>query len=270
MHKHKAERIHLEILTALAAVVIFTIIGAVALFVTGTDKQVYIASGHPEWPPIMYRDGSLISGAGAELITKISSDLGFKIETRYTGNWDEVHARAKKGEVDILVAAYKTAERETYLDYSVVYTVDPMVIYIKKGTAFNYSNWSDLVGKKGVLTVGDSYGQQFDDYIKAKLTTVRVNTVGEAYDMVINSQADYFIYAVYSGERFLSENGLTDKVEPLPKAVASEDFFMTVSKKSSLTRYLPAINNRLEKYKRDGTIDNLIEKYRAGYLKKGT
>jgi len=250
-----------------AVALVFIIIGVVSLFVSCASSKVYIASGHPEWPPIMYRDGRLINGAGAELVKKIAADLGLEIETKYAGNWDEVQAKVKNGEVDLLVAAYKTSEREAYMDYSDAYTVDPIALYIKSGTNFNYYGWSDLIGKKGVLTVGDSYGQTFDDYIKEKLTTVRVNSVSEAFDMVKSGQADYFIYALYSGEKFLSKNGLTGEIEILPKYVASEDFFITISKTSSLIKYLPAINDKLEQYKRDGTIDTLIHKYRASYLK---
>jgi polar amino acid transport system substrate-binding protein len=241
-------------------------IGVAALLVSCANDRVYVASGHPEWAPLMYRDGNLISGAAAELVQKIAADLGFKIKTEYAGNWDEVQAKAKKGEVDLLVAAYKTAERQTYMDYSVAYTVDPIVIYVKKGTNFNYYNWGDLIGKKGVLTVGDSYGQAFDGFIEERLSTVRVNTVAEAYDMVKNGRAYYFVYAVYSGEKFLAKNGLAGEFEVIPKSVASEDFFITISKKSPLTRYLNSINDELEKYKRDGTINSLIDKYRAGYL----
>jgi polar amino acid transport system substrate-binding protein len=251
----------------LAASLIIIIIGVAILAVSCTDSQVYIGSGHPEWPPIMYRDGDLITGAGAELVKKIAADLGFQIDIKYTGNWEEVQAKVKNGEVDLLVAAYKTSEREKYMDYSVAYTVDPMVLYVKPGMDFHYSFWSDLIGKKGVLTVGDSYGQMFDSYIQEKLTTVRVNTIAEAFDMVKSGQADYFIYALYSGEKFLVENRPAGEIEIIPKCVASEDFFITISKKSLLIKYLPAINDRLEKYKIDGTIDSLIARYRAGYLK---
>lgn len=250
-----------------ASALVFIIVCVVALCVSCTSSKIYIASGHPEWPPIMYREGNLINGAGAELVKQIAADLGLEIKTKYAGNWDEVQAKVKNGEVDLLVAAYKTSEREAYMYYSIAYTIDPLALYIKNGTDFNYSGWSDLIGKRGVLTVGDSYGQTFDEYIKNKLTTVRVNTVAEAFSMVTAGQVNYFLYALYSGEKFLSENGLAEEIEIFPKYVATEDFYIAVSKKSSLAKHLPAINDKLDQYKRNGTIDTLINKYRASYLK---
>ncbi|MDD4901098.1 MAG: transporter substrate-binding domain-containing protein [Patescibacteria group bacterium] len=250
-----------------AALAIILIVGIAVFYPRATNKRAYLASGHPEWPPIMWQDGEQITGVGAELIAMIARDLGFKIETKYAGLWDEVQQKAKDGRVDVLVAAYKTAERETYMDYSIAYTQDPIAIYVKKGANFPYSVWGDLAGKKGVLTIGDSYGQSLDDYIKEQLTTVRVNTTNEAFEMLKQGQADYFIYALYSGEKSLAENNLANEIEILPIYAASEDFFLTISKKSPLVEYLPALNARIEQYKSDGTIERLIAKYRASYLR---
>ena len=66
----------------------------------------------------MYRNGALIDGAGPALVKKIFDDLGVTVEFPQTGTWDEVQAKARTGEVDMLVAAYKTTEREGYMVYS--------------------------------------------------------------------------------------------------------------------------------------------------------
>jgi polar amino acid transport system substrate-binding protein len=223
------------------------------------EVTAYIASGHPEWPPIMWKSGDQIIGVGPELLQLIANDLGIKIVSSYTGLWDEVQAKAKSGTVDLLVAAYKTQEREAYMDYSIPYTVDPIALFVKKGKALKYSQWSDLAGKRGVATVGDSYGQKFDDYIKSKLSVQRVKTATEAFDLVGKGKADYFIYALYSGEKAIIAGKMQGKFAPLEKYVAEENFYITISKKSQLAPQLPEINKLIEKYKNDGTIEKLIE-----------
>jgi polar amino acid transport system substrate-binding protein len=221
--------------------------------------KIYTVSGHPEWPPIMWREGEKIVGAGPQLVEKIAQDLGFKVESKYAGLWDEVQKKAKSGEVNMLAAAYKTSERETYMDYSDAFTTDPIAIFVKKGKKFNYAKWDNLIGKKGIATVGDSYGQEFDDYIKAKLTVERVNTVDEAFRALENNKADYFIYSLYGGEKVLNEKKMKEKFEVLSKYLAEENFYITVSKKSPLTKFLPQINSLIKKYKEDGTIEKLIK-----------
>src|SRR5688572_13641778 len=69
-----------------------------------------VASGHPEWQPIMFQSGSEIKGAGPALVKMIFDELGMQTEFPYKGAWDEVQAKARSGEVDSLVAAYKTDE----------------------------------------------------------------------------------------------------------------------------------------------------------------
>jgi polar amino acid transport system substrate-binding protein len=221
-----------------------------------------IASGHPEWPPIMFRSGSAIDGAGPALVKKIFADLGVTVEVPFRGTWDEVQAKAKSGEVDILVAAYKTSERETYMLYSDPYTTDPVAIFVAKGKAFAFDNWDVLVGKKGIAMVGDSYGQTFDDFAKNRLALTRVTTSTQAFDLVASGQADYLLYSLYAGDDYLKKAAAAARFESLPKFVNEENFYVTISKKSPYVTYLSLINRQLAKYKADGTIAGLIAQYK--------
>src|SRR5262245_10672332 len=214
-----------------------------------TGHQTPVASGHPEWPPIMYRNGSTIDGAGPALVKKIFDDLGVNVAFPYTGTWDEVQAKARSGEVDVLVAAYKTAEREGYMVYSDPYTTDPVAIFVAKGKAFPFDSWDVLAGKKGIAMVGDSYGQQFDDFAAARLQLTRVTTSAQAFDMVSRGQGDYLLYSLYAGDDYLKKTGTAAQFESLPKFVDEENFYITISKKSPFVTYLPLINQEIARYK---------------------
>ena len=229
---------------------------------TPTARIGIVASGHPEWPPIMFQSGAAIDGAGAALVKKIFADLGVAVEIPYTGTWDEVQARARSGEVDVLVAAYKTTEREGYMLYSVPYTTDPVAIYVAKGKSFPFDSWNVLIGKKGIAMVGDSYGQSFDDFAAANLALTRVTTTAQAYDLLASGKGDYFLNSLYAGDDFLKKNGTAAQFESLPKFVNEENFYVTISKKSAYVTYLPLLNEKIAKYKADGTIAALIAQYK--------
>ncbi len=219
-------------------------------------------SGHPEWPPIMYRSGAVIDGAGPALVKKIFDDLQLRTAFPYSGTWDQVQAKARTGEVDVLVAAYKTTARLDYMLYSDPYTTDPVALFVGKGKGFAFDNWNVLIGKKGVAMVGDSYGQQFDDFAAASLQLTRATTATQAFDLIANGQADYFLYSLYAGDDFLKKAGTVAKFESLPKFVADENFYITISKKSPFVIYLDDINKAIAKYKADGTIAALIAQYK--------
>jgi len=248
--------------TIIILVLMVIVLIVAGYFIYKNRNKKLIASGHSDWPPIMYQQNDLIIGAGPEIAAKIFKELRVKFVSKYEGPWDIVQEKAAKGTVDVLVAAYKTTERETYMDYSIPYTVDPVVIVVKKGQAFPYEKWDDLVSKKGVVTAGDSYGQAFDDFIAARLSVKKVGTPEEAFNALKNDEVDYFIYALYSAQGYIFKNDLGDQVEILPQYVSTENFYLTISKKSPYNKYLPQVNALLEKYKADGTIDQIIEKYK--------
>jgi len=237
-------------------------------FVADKETQELIASGHTDWAPIMYQEGDKIVGAGPEIVTRVFGELGIKVNSNYVGPWDVVQEKAESGEIDVVVAAYKTTEREAYMDYSIPYTIDPVVIMVKKGKVFPYEKWDDLIGKKGVVMIGDSYGQTFDDIIAEKLTVTEVRTPREAFALLENEEADYFVYALYSAEDYIFKNNLSDKVEIASLYASAEYFYLTISKKSSFIDLLPKINSILKKYEEEGIIKEIIEDNKKALLER--
>jgi len=225
-------------------------------------ERAVIASGHPDWAPVMFREGDVIIGVGPTLVQHIFDELHLKTQFPYVGPWDVVHEKARSGAVDVIVAAYKTTAREEYLAYCHSYTTDPVVLFVKKGTTFPFTKNADLVGKAGVGTVGDSYGQTFDDFIAntANLKFTRVQTTKEGFDLVASGQADYFIYSLYAGQDELTGESRTD-VGVLPHVVTEEPFYLAVSKQSPYVSYIPNINRLIAKYKADGSIAAWLAKY---------
>ncbi|MGE0448751.1 MAG: substrate-binding periplasmic protein [Vicinamibacterales bacterium] len=226
------------------------------------DAQTVVASGHPEWPPVMFQRGVLIDGAGPAVLDLILKDLGVSARFPYAGTWDQVQAKARTGQLDMLVAAYKTAEREGYMAYSDAYTTDPVAIFVASGRAFPFDAWETLIGKRGVAMIGDSYGEAFDDFAGTRLGLARVAAVEDGFGRVARDEGDYFLYSLYAGEDYLKKKGLAAQFESLPRFVSEEPFYITVSKASPFVSLLPQINQRIAKYKADGTIDALIAKYR--------
>ena len=94
-----------------------------------------------------------------------------------------VQEKAKAGTVDVLVAAYKTAEREAYMEA----------------------------------------------FIKEKLNPTKVATTGEAFALLNKGEVDYFVYALYSAQKYISENQISDQVDIISKYVSSEKFYICYS-----------------------------------------
>ncbi|MFA5880248.1 MAG: transporter substrate-binding domain-containing protein [Candidatus Margulisiibacteriota bacterium] len=244
---------------------LIVIIGAGYLFIaqqkeTAFKTRTYLASGHPEWPPIMWRESNKIIGIGPDLVQMIFTSLDLKIESNFYGEWENVLKKTKLGQIDVIVGAYKTPDRLAYFEYSDPYMIDPIILLVKKGKKFTYQKWSDLVNKKGLGMIADSYGQKFDQYITENLNVKRVPTFEQAFNLLNQKKYDYFIYGLYSSIQEIKNRKLTSKIEILPKYVTANNFYIAISKKSPLINILPKINDLIKMYKEDQTIEELILK----------
>jgi polar amino acid transport system substrate-binding protein len=243
-------------------IAILFFIGMVVFYHQDTNEKIAIVSGHTDWKPVMWEEKDSIIGIGPDVVEKVLQDLNIKNNIKYVGTWDVVQSKAKTGEIDVIVALYKTKEREDYLYYSVPYTTDPIAVFVKNNRGFSLEKGKDgLIGKKGVATIGDSYGQEIDNAITDKeLDVTRVNTPQEAFTLIEKEKYDYFLYSLYSGRKVISEESFI-QIKELG-VISYQNFYIGISKKSFIADRIPEINNLLEKYKQDGTIENISLKYR--------
>jgi polar amino acid transport system substrate-binding protein len=235
-----------KILCVIAVLALALAFAGCTTTVSSTEKNPVLASGHPDWAPIMYKDGNNISGIGPNLTRAIFKEMGLNVKIVYAGSWDVVLEKAKHGELDVIVGLYKTEEREEYLCFSEPYATDPVVLFLNENNLFDYNKKEDLVGKKGVATVGDSYGQEIDDFIVAEnLNISRVSNPEEAFKRLQDGKVDYFIYSAYAGDRVIAEKKLLGFEKS--KIVSSQPFYIGVSKKSKYADRIPEINAALKK-----------------------
>ena len=76
----------------------------------------------------------------------------------------------RDGKADMIFGIYYNDERATYLDYvQPAFIFDDVVGLRDKDKKFPFTGQDDLIGKKGVTNQGESYGNDFDAFIKDKL-----------------------------------------------------------------------------------------------------
>ncbi|MCX5810961.1 MAG: transporter substrate-binding domain-containing protein [Proteobacteria bacterium] len=225
-----------------------------------------IATGHPEYPPVMWQEGDNIVGVGPEIVKMAFGEIGITVDSKFKGSWTQVQEGIKEGAIDMMVGIYMTAQYKTFMNYSVPYMKDPVVIFVEKDKTFPYKKWDDLIGKKGTTTIGDSFGKEFDKFIAGKLTISRFLKAEDNFNKLLSAEADYFISALYSGLVEAEKLGISDKIEYLPAYATAEMFYISISKESKFIRYLPQINEKIEKLVKDGTVDKLIDEKMKYYL----
>jgi len=216
-----------------------------------------IVSGNPNSPPVSWDQNGTLKGVGPELATKILSELKVPFSTKVEGSWQIVQDKTRDGAIDMIVAAYENKERRTYMDYSIPFMESPVVIVVKKGDKFPFSSWKSLVGKQGVAHSGESFGEEFDAFIKSDLN-VKYLPYERAFQMLAEDTADYLIIDLYPAIIYSKLLRVEGKVEFFDTPASVQHFHMTISKKSPYSKLLPEINKKIAQLNEQKYIKKLV------------
>ncbi len=230
-----------------------------------------IVTGNPEAPPIAWERSGKLTGVGPEAATRILENLKIPFIIKSTGTWEQVQENAKNGQIDMIVSAYKNKERLQYMGYSIPYLKSPVIIVVRKGSAFPFNSWNDLVGKKGVANVGESFGEKFDTFIREKLD-MHYMPYQRAFEMMDLGTADYLIIDLYPAIIYSKLLNVEDKVEFLDNPATMQQFHLTLSKKSPFLNLLPKINKQIAQMKKEGIFIKMAKeqykKWHQTFLKR--
>ncbi len=220
----------------------------------------FVISGNPKAPPVVWEEYDKLTGIGPDLAVSILSELGINHEILVMGNWQQVQDKCKTGEIDMIVSAYKNDDRATYMDYSLPYLPQPTVIIVEKGKEFPFGRWESLIGKKGVSNIGESYGQEFDDFIKDKLN-VQYIAFERAIELLNRGEADYLIVDLFTALIYARLLQGDDAITILDPPVTTQTFHITIGKNSALAKQMPEIDKKLRTLVKDGTVEKLFYKH---------
>lgn len=226
------------------------------------------ATGHPDYPILAYKSGDQIVGAAATLVETIAKKLNVPIESKYTGNWSAAQAAARDGQVDIIFGLYHTEERAKYLDYvQPAFMFDDVAIFVPKGKEFTFNGKDDLIGKKGVANEGESFGDEFDAFMKDKLEVTLTDGLEPAFEALLDGNADYLIAGYHPGLAEAVKHGLEDKIEVLDQALLSAEMFVAFSKKSPCLSLMDGFTQGITELTTDGSFDKMQAEAQAAWDK---
>ena len=217
------------------------------------------ATGHPEYPVIAYKEGDAIVGAAPTLVEAIAKQLNVPLESKSMGSWADAQGAARDGKADMIFGIYYNDERAKYLDYvQPAFMFDDVAIFVAKGKAFAFKSQDDLIGKKGVTNEGESYGNEFDAFIKDKLDVARTNGIDEAFKVLLSGKADYLVAGYYPGLAEAAKAGVKDEVEVLDQALLTAEMFVAFSKKSPCTALAEKFGQAITEMTTDGRFDAML------------
>jgi polar amino acid transport system substrate-binding protein len=228
-------------------------------FAVDTCEKITL-TGHPQYPVIAWKDDDRIVGAAPSLVEAIGKKLNVPVESKATGSWADAQDAVREGKVDMIVGVYYNDERAQFLDYvQPAFVFDPVVAFVAKDKDFAYSGQDDLIGKKGATNKGESYGNEYDAFIKDKLTVERTDGIDDAFKDLMDGKVDYVLAGYYPGLAEATRLGIEDKVKALEPSLLSPEMFVAFSKKSPCVSLMPQFSEALTVLTTDGSFHEMLQ-----------
>ncbi len=220
----------------------------------GTAQEgVLVMATNAEFPPYEYHEGGSIVGIDAEIAAAIAEKMGCTLEIEDIA-FDAIIPEVTSSKADMGMAGMTvTEDRKQNVDFSITYAVARQVVIVKDGG--DIASIDDLAGKKiGVQqgTTGDIYATE--DYGDENVE--RYAKGMEAVQALAQGKVDAVIIDNEPAKVFVSQNA---GLAILDEAYADEEYAIAVRKGN--TELLNAINAALDELKKDGTLDEIVDKY---------
>jgi len=191
------------------------------------------ATGNAEYPAYLWRDPhnpDRLIGANADLIKYLGTLVGLRIDVVYGGPWSRAQEEVRAGRIDMLAGYFITSEREQTLHFvRPPFLFTSSMIWVRTSGAFEYREWSDLIGHNGGTLVNNSYGEAFDHYARANLSLEAVPTANQAFQKLILKRNDYVIFEQFPGIALAKKLGVEAAVEALEPPISSEGLYLALS-----------------------------------------
>ncbi|WP_430460938.1 substrate-binding periplasmic protein [Thalassolituus sp. LLYu03] len=222
------------------------------------------ASGNAEYPPYLWRashNSDALDGAITRLMTTLGERIGIPVQMQFVGPWGRTQEEVANGNIDLIAGAFYTQARSERMDYiRPAFQETRSVLWVRNDNVFAYSRLDDLVGKRGVTVINNSFGQAFDEFAKAHLEILQVGGLEQALRMISNGRVDYLVYEEQPGLAYI-ERARIDNLQMLDVPVSSEALYLTMSCKSACNT--PALKERisaeLELMRQEGLMDQYLE-----------
>ncbi len=180
--------------------------------------------------------------------------------------WARVIHMMKKGYADGVAGAYKTPERELFMDYPrqpITFGIISLFVLKDAPITFN-GNLKELSDYRFCVVRGFSYGKTFDDAVRNR-TIVQIReapTIEENIKaFLVLGLKTILITEKYSCFYQLSRLNKVNAVRELPVKLGRIPIYIAFSKKRNHLAMVEPLNKILESMHADGTINAIIGRY---------
>jgi len=220
-----------------------------------------VYAANPSYPPYHWKvSDSAYDGASIELLELVVPP-GVALKPLVLP-WKRALEWARLGKVDLLVSLRITPERSEYLKFTTHRAFpNPIVVFVRADRRFAFNSWADLKGKKGGISLGDTFGNGFDEYLRDELTTEVAPTMENNFVKLETGRIDYFVTSKFVGRAYAALNQKGAEFSALTPAISEMDIHFGFSRVSPCAALSEQVSRRLRELDRQGVPEQLLKKH---------
>lgn len=218
-----------------------------------------VVSGHPGFAPFCFQQGEAVDGILPEIARRLLQSLSLPAQFTALGPWARVQQAAQQGQADLLAGLYDSPERREYLDFlNPPVMANEVVVVVRRGQAFAYRRWEDLLDRRLGRVHGDRYQEGFERFLEQQRERIAVDVALSPelnFRKLLLGRVDAVIYSRWVSERLSRQLGLHQDLEFLPVPVFTGQLHLAVARRSAqLLALKPRLEAQLRDLLRDGSL----------------
>ncbi len=223
--------------------------------------------GFDSWEPYQYADvGGKTSGLDIEIVSTVIDKMNCSISYKQA-TWVTLLSDLRAGEVDMLLGASKTEEREQFALFSDPYRMEEFSLYIRKDDS--YTDWTSV---SDFIQNGSRIGIVEDYYYGPEVSMLLEGSVTSAYfspgimgelniARLLDHDIDGFLEDSFVGASLLRRKALSEYIVAHDVKIQTGNAYVMFSKKSVSEEHVSKFNQHLMDIKNNGEYDGIMNKY---------
>lgn len=161
----------------------------------------------PQFVPFEFIENGTYKGIASDYVALLEERIGFDLQVVPDLTWTQAYYQALDGDIDILPAVSKTANREQFFAFSDMYYEIRRVI-VTRNTNTAVRTMSDLFGRTIAVQTNSSHHSFLEAYPEINIS--QYATVGDALTAVSEGSEYAFVGNLATSDYLIKSNGLTN------------------------------------------------------------
>ena len=237
------------------------------------EKTCVLVMGWEPWEPYHYQDPdkkgrtNMVKGLDIELMDMIKVETGCDISYQ-KGNWKDLLAQLKNGDIDFLTSASINDNRKEYARFSDGYRTESFRLFVRAGetpkfTGYNMKSLIDTGFRLGI-TMDYIYNDEVDSLQDDPANDDKIISVSTGlinFSKLLEGDIDGFLEDPVVGRSTIRRQGLENEIELHTYEINSGDVHLMFSKVAVDEKVIQQFNQALAKIRSDGRHQRLMDKY---------